>query len=258
MPLRAAKWIVSRRLHATQSGGWGLWSGFGTTFRGGIWMNSESQPANGSSTNIRVIASIASSHIARLRLAIDQIATELGARARLPGAEVDPAVAHEVERRDALGDARRVVDGGRDLHDPVAEPDALGALARRGEKDLRGRGMRVLLEEVVLDLPDVVEAEPVGELDLVERVAEQRVLAALALPGPGVLVLVEDPEAHSADREGDQAAAPAPLWSLAFCFDLRLRFGFSASSSSPSQSIIDHRSGIWSRSEMIPKSSLPQ
>ena len=59
----------------------------------------------------------------------------------------------------------------RELHDPVAEPDALGALARRGEEHLGGRGVRVLLEEVVLDLPDVVEAEPVGELDLLERVA---------------------------------------------------------------------------------------
>ena len=40
--------------------------------------------------------------------------------------------------------------------------------------------MRVLLEEVVLDLPDDVEAEPVGELDLVERVLDQLELAALS------------------------------------------------------------------------------
>ncbi len=65
MPLRAAKWIVSRREHATHSGGWGFWSGLGTTLRGGMRQNSESQPANGSSTNIRVIASIASCHISR-------------------------------------------------------------------------------------------------------------------------------------------------------------------------------------------------
>ena len=67
MPLRAAKWIVSRRLQATHSGGWGFCSGLGTTLRGGIRKNSESQPANGSSTNMRAIASIASSHISRLR-----------------------------------------------------------------------------------------------------------------------------------------------------------------------------------------------
>ena len=68
MPLRAANWIVSRRLHATHSGGCGLWSGLGTTLRGGMLQNSLSQPANGSSTNMRAIAGIASSHISRLRL----------------------------------------------------------------------------------------------------------------------------------------------------------------------------------------------
>ncbi len=65
----------------------------------------------------------------------------------------------------------------------------------RGEKDLRRGGVRVLLEEVVLDLPGVVDAEAVGELDLVERVLEQLELAAVA-PGPRELVLVEDAEFH--------------------------------------------------------------
>jgi hypothetical protein len=32
--------------------------------------------------------------------------------------------------------------------------------------------VRVLLEEVVLDLPHIVEPEPVGERDLLERVAQ--------------------------------------------------------------------------------------
>ena len=45
--------------------------------------------------------------------------------------------------------------------------------------------VRVLLEEVVLDLPDVVDAEPVGQLDLVERVLEQLVLAVLGPRGAG-------------------------------------------------------------------------
>ena len=55
--------------------------------------------------------------------------------------------------------------------------------------------MRVLLEEVVLDLPDVVEAQPVRELDLLKGVVQQ---LCLAVPGPrpGELMLVEDPEAH--------------------------------------------------------------
>jgi hypothetical protein len=48
---------------------------------------------------------------------------------------------------------------------------------------------------VVLDLPGVVVAEAVGQLDLHERVLEEPVLAA-RFPRAGELVLVEDPELH--------------------------------------------------------------
>ena len=44
---------------------------------------------------------------------------------------------------------------------------------RGGEEHLGRRGVRVLLEEVVLDLPHVLDAELVGELDLLERVLDQ-------------------------------------------------------------------------------------
>ena len=100
---------------------------------------------------------------------------QLGHRRAFAEAELDAAVGHQVERRDSLGDARGMVR--RQLHDAVAEADVLRALARGGEEHLRRGGVRVLLEEVVLDLPGVVEAEPVGELDLVERVLEEPVLA---------------------------------------------------------------------------------
>ena len=66
-----------------------------------------------------------------------------------------------------------------------------------GQEHLGRRGVRVLLEEVVLDLPDVVEAEPVGELDLLERVRRAGGAPASVLPGPGQLVLVEDAEPHA-------------------------------------------------------------
>ena len=56
----------------------------------------------------------------------------------------------------------------------------LRALAARGEEHLGRGGVRVLLEEVVLDLPRVVDAELVGELDLVERVLEEPLLAPSA------------------------------------------------------------------------------
>lgn len=48
---------------------------------------------------------------------------------------------------------------------PVAEADLLRALAGGGEKYLGRGGAAVLLEEMVLDLPCVVVAEAVGELD---------------------------------------------------------------------------------------------
>jgi hypothetical protein len=39
IPLVAARWIVSRREHATHSGGCGRCKGLGTTLRGGTSMN---------------------------------------------------------------------------------------------------------------------------------------------------------------------------------------------------------------------------
>jgi hypothetical protein len=88
-----------------------------------------------------------------------------------------------------------VVEGRRQLDDPVAEADPLRALAGGREEDFRRARVRVLLEEVVLDLPDVVEAQLVGQLDLVERVLQQPLGRAL-LPWARLLMLVEEPEPH--------------------------------------------------------------
>src|SRR3954454_19524951 len=134
-----------------------------------------------------------------LVLALDAEAAELGLRRRLAGAELEPPARDQVERGGPLRDPRRVVERGRQLHDPVAEPYALGPLRRGSEENLRGARVRVLLEEVVLDLPDVVEARAVGELYLLESVAQQLLVGAV-LPRPRHLVLVEDPEAHRALR----------------------------------------------------------
>jgi hypothetical protein len=69
----------------------------------------------------------------------------------------------------------------------VAEPDRAGALARGGEEDLGGRGVRVFLKEVMLDGPDAVDPDPVGEFYLLQRVGQQLVLV-IGPPGPGQLV----------------------------------------------------------------------
>ena len=72
----------------------------------------------------------------------------------------------------------------------------LRACGGRGEEHLGRRRVRVLVEEVVLDLPRIVEPEPVGELDLIERIAQEAELVVLA-PRLGELMFVEDAELHS-------------------------------------------------------------
>jgi hypothetical protein len=57
--------------------------------------------------------------------------------------------------------------------------------------------VRVLLEEVVLDLPGVVDPQAVGQLDLVEGVLEQAQLAA-GFSRPRKLVFIENAEFHRA------------------------------------------------------------
>ncbi len=60
-----------------------------------------------------------------------------------------------------------MVEGGRHLHDAVTQPDAFRPLRTRGEKHLGRRGVRVLFEKMMLDFPRAVEAQPIGELDLI-------------------------------------------------------------------------------------------
>ena len=118
---------------------------------------------------------------------------EFGAARTLAHAEIDPAATDQVERRDPLGDPRRVAGG--QLHDAVGEADLFGALARGTEKHLGGGRMRILFEKVVLDLPGIVVAEPVGQFELVERVVIEPQLAA-RLPRARQLQLIKDAELH--------------------------------------------------------------
>ena len=81
----------------------------------------------------------------------------------------------------------------------VAESDAFGALRAGREEHLGRRGMRILLEKVVLDLPDVFDADPVGELHLFQRFLVEPplgVIVPVGARGARQLVLVEDTEIH--------------------------------------------------------------
>ncbi len=78
----------------------------------------------------------------------------------------------------------------------MAEPDPAGPLAGGAQKHF-GRGrMRIFFQKMMFHKPEVVDAEPVGKLHLLQGVGEQPLLVA-ECPGPGELVLVEDPESHT-------------------------------------------------------------
>src|SRR5438270_1909512 len=109
----------------------------------------------------------------------------------------------------------------------MAEADVLGALARGSQEDLRRRRVRILLEEVVLDLEHVVKAKLVRQLDLVERVLQDLVLVfdipVVLVVRPRQLVLVEQSEFHhitsslSTEHRGaptcaDAARRGGPTW----------------------------------------------
>ena len=101
----------------------------------------------------------------------------------------------EIEHRDALGDAGGMIGG--ELENAVAEPDLLGALAGRGEKRFRRGRVRIFLEEMMFHHPGVVVAEPVGGLELGQRVLVEPELVAL-FPWARQLQLVKDAEFHDA------------------------------------------------------------
>ena len=73
-------------------------------------------------------------------------------------AEDHPTAGHVIQLHDALGDIEGVVIGQRDH--PGAQPDAVGALAGRGQEHLR-RGDHLPAGGVVLAAPEFVEAQPV-------------------------------------------------------------------------------------------------
>src|SRR2546423_15247608 len=85
--------------------------------------------------------------------------------------------------------------------DAVAEADFLGALRTCRKEYFRCRGMRIFFQKMMFDFPCVIDAELVGELDLVERLLKKPELVTL-VPWPRKLMFVENPEFHWASRHG--------------------------------------------------------
>ena len=78
----------------------------------------------------------------------------------------------------------------------VADAHLLGALADRSQEDLGRAGVRVFLQKVMLDLPEILDAQPVGQLGLLQGFAEDPLFRSLA-PRFRSLQFVENPEFHT-------------------------------------------------------------
>src|SRR5438105_302864 len=144
------------------------------------------------------------------RIKADIEAAELHQGSALAGAEFDAPVGDEVKGGDALRDSRRVVVFRRHQTYAMAETDVPGALRARRKENLGRRGMRIFLEKMMLDFPGVVDAEFVGELDLIERLLKQPVPGAI-VPRPRQLMLVENAEFHGRSPRVFRKSMPLDL-----------------------------------------------
>src|SRR5262249_42866747 len=119
-------------------------------------------------------------------------ARPFGRRRPASRAELDPPLREVVHRGDALGDASRVIHGGGDVGDGGADVDALRPGGHPGEVHLGCRLMGVVLKEVVLRRPVVLESDGGAELRYLEL---PQVARMLVVPWRAVH-LREDPEFH--------------------------------------------------------------
>jgi len=129
-------------------------------------------------------------------------------------AQLEPSGGEQVEDGGPLGDAGRVVDRGRRVHDAGRDVDVLGERRHVAEERLVRRHVGVLGEEVVLGGPGVLEAGLVGRDHPVDLVAEPLVLGRRAVfvdQALGDVQRVEDAELHGPDsfrRGGGPGPAP--------------------------------------------------
>src|SRR5579864_6067765 len=90
---------------------------------------------------------------------VDAEAFEFFAADRPPGAEFKTAAAQEVERRTHLGDAHRMVVREWQQPNAVTDPNLAGALRDRAVEHLGRRTVRELGQKMMLDRPEMTEAD---------------------------------------------------------------------------------------------------
>ncbi len=98
-----------------------------------------------------------------------------------PGHDLGPAAGDEIEGGELLVDPHRIV--GRQHGHRAGQADALGARGRRGQRH-GGRRHRVV-RPVMLAKPEHVEADAIGEFDLLQDIGEALVDVD-RLPGRGI------------------------------------------------------------------------
>ena len=129
-----------------------------------------------------------------------------------PRAELEAAVGEVVQHRHLLGHLGRVVHLRQRVEDARAQVDPIGGVGQVAHHHLVGRQVGVLVEEVVLGDPDVLEARLVRRdhaLDVVHDrlVLRQRIVLAAVL---GHVALDEDAEFHGPVPQGSSSVAARP------------------------------------------------
>ena len=102
-------------------------------------------------------------------LHVDAENVELVADETAADAEIEAALRQLIQRRRLFGHPHRIVE--RQHGGAGAEPDALGARREIGQERVIGGEQPAVADEMVLDDPGVVDADLVGEFDLLDDAA---------------------------------------------------------------------------------------
>ena len=123
---------------------------------------------------------------------------DLVAACAAAGAELEPAFSDVIEHRHALGDLHGMVHLGERVEDPRADVDPLGGMGKVAGDDVVGRQVGVLVEEMVLGQPHVLEPGPIRSLHQLEVVHDHIVFGVgfVLAPRLGYEVLDEKPKFH--------------------------------------------------------------
>ena len=103
----------------------------------------------------------------------DAKAAQLQPGGAFADAKLDAAIRQQVHGRNHFGCARRVIIFRDHLTDSLSNADIFGLGGCEGQKNFRGRGVGIFLQKMMLHLPGVIKAQPVGQHHLLQRFVKQ-------------------------------------------------------------------------------------